>query len=88
MIVEVANKTDIPVDDILGNSRKRPVVIARHAYWYLLWENANYTTTQIAQLNDVNYGRVRYGINIFRDALDFGHEEVTKVWNLIKDIQN
>lgn len=87
MIQQVAEATGVSVGDILSSYGKRPVVIVRHAYWLLLWENTNLTIAQIARLNNTQNRSISYGVEVTKQALKCKVENVTDIWNLIKHIK-
>ena len=87
MIRAVAKETGVSVDDIMGNSRKRHIVVARYAYWYLLFMKKRCTILQISECCKVQYQRVRYGLLMFSDWLDFYHHDAIQIWGLINNIE-
>ena len=55
MITEFSERTNIPVEDILGRWRKPHIVDARHLYWKLLHDHKKYGWSEIERLNDVTH---------------------------------
>lgn len=53
----------IPLDDILGSSRKQPIVTARHAYWTWLSEHHALSAAAIGRLLERDHTAVLYGID-------------------------
>lgn len=86
MISEFSSKVGIPVEEIIGRSRERMAVDARHLYWRLLRDKKNFTVTVIARLNERTHATVVHGLKKADDLLETGDAYTVKMWDKIKDI--
>jgi hypothetical protein len=86
MISEVSARTMVSDMDILGASRARKCVDARHAYWWVL-NNNGFTHILIGRLCEVNHSTVTLGLKSFRRLVEGGNAEAVRIFNLVKDIK-
>jgi chromosomal replication initiation ATPase DnaA len=86
MISEVSARTMVSDFDILGKSRIRKFVDARHAYWWVLHNNG-FSHTLIGRLCEVDHSTVTLGLKSFRRLLEAGDAESVRIFNLVKDIK-
>ncbi|HBG39928.1 MAG TPA: hypothetical protein DEG28_01010 [Porphyromonadaceae bacterium] len=87
MINEVSKKTGIPVNDLLGKSRKHEVSCVRQLYYKLLKEKTGFSTAKVAELCSRNHATVLYGIRKVNDMLQIGDKYAVRMWNKIKDLE-
>lgn len=90
MITEFSRLTGVPVDDLLGQSRKTPLKDYRHVYWWLL-SMLGYSDTKIAKLNGRTPATVLKGIDNVETLMQIGDSVITdiieKVMPLIEEIK-
>lgn len=86
MIVEVSKKTGIPVEMILGRSRKQKVSCVRQLYWKLLREKKRYTFRLIGELNDRDVSSVQLGVKRVNNLLEARDEMACGLWNQLKGL--
>jgi hypothetical protein len=86
MISEVEKLLHVPAAEILGRSRIRKVVEARHAYWWLL-SNNGFSRSQTGRLCEVDQSTTTNGISRFLNLLETGDTETVRIYNLIKNIK-
>jgi chromosomal replication initiation ATPase DnaA len=86
MISEVSARTGVGVWDIIGKSRIRKIVDARHAYWHVMANNG-FSHYHIGILCEVDHSTVTSGLKRFRGLVDSGDAESIRIFNLIKDIK-
>lgn len=87
MIVEFSKIVGVPVDDILGRSRKRHIVDARHLYWKLLREKSGLSFPRIAMLNERTSCTVLHGVDKTNGLLSIGDKVTCRMWNMVKGIE-
>jgi chromosomal replication initiation ATPase DnaA len=86
MITEFAEKTGVPVEEILGRSRRRRIAEARMLYWYIL-SLSDFRIMEIARLCERNHATIIYGIRKIKWFLESKDKETTRLYNLTKDIK-
>ena len=86
MILEFAEKTGFPVDDILSYSRKMELVAARQLYWKLLRENG-FSLEQIANLSGYSHANVLQGIRVANERLEVKDKIACAMWKKVKDVK-
>ena len=86
MILEFAEKTGFPVDDILSYSRKMELVAARQLYWKLLRENG-FSLEQIANLSGYSHSNVLQGIRVANERLEVKDKTACAMWNKVKNVK-
>lgn len=69
---EYALKTEIPIDDLIGESRKLSLSVARFVYWFYLHKSdpAQWPTTKIAELFNRKYPAIINGIKQIQNFID------------------
>jgi hypothetical protein len=87
MITEVASRTGVPVDVLLGRYSDKRAVCIRQLYWRLLRIRKRYTFRRIAELNDCDTSRIQKGIKRVERLLESGDAMSCDFWNKIKDIK-
>lgn len=87
MITEVACRTGVPVDVILGRYTDKRSVCIRQLYWRLLRIRKRYAFRRIAELNDCDTSRIQKGIKRIEGLLESGDTMACNYWNKIKDIK-
>jgi chromosomal replication initiation ATPase DnaA len=62
IIDQTAREHSLSYDDLVGRSRKLPIVRARHAAMAALWSPMGYSISQIARFFNRDHSTARHGI--------------------------
>ena len=87
MISEFSTLVNVPVEVILGRSRERWAVDARHLYWKLLHEKSGLPLSRIGALNERTHTTVIHGIKKANILLVAGDKSVCRMWEKVKDLR-
>jgi chromosomal replication initiation ATPase DnaA len=72
IILVVSEKTRIPISLIIGRSRKKEIVEARHLYAYFAWNTTNYVLRSIANSGGLsNHTSVLHAKDKINDILSY-----------------
>lgn len=83
-LVLISNITGIPADDILGRSRLRKVVEARHLLMWALHSLCGYTSTMVGVLTRRDHATVTYANGIVLHERFFPREDLQRYKELIR----
>ncbi len=86
MITEFSKIVCIPELDILGKSKKRNIVDARHLYWLIMSENG-FRCCEIARSCGITHASVINGTDRMKVLLKIGDQEITKLYHQCKNIK-
>ena len=86
MITELAKITNIPADQILGQSRMKQAVDARNLYYKLLRERG-FSYPESAKLCDRTAATVLHGVRRVDGLLQVGDKTTIEMWDKIKEIR-
>ncbi len=87
MIIEFSKIVGVPVEDILGRSRERRVVDARHLYWKMLRTKSGLSFPRIGMLNDRTACTIMHGVEKTENLIAIGDKWACGMWNLVKNIK-
>lgn len=82
-LVLVSQMTNVPTDDIVGRSRLRKNVIARHLLMWALTHLCGYSTTVVGQLMHRDHCTVVYGKNIVEFEKIFPADDIRAYKNML-----
>lgn len=86
MINEFSEITGMPVDTILGHSRKENAAIHRAVYWYMLHETG-YSYPEIGQLNGRTHGAVHTAVKGIVSGLSVGDRQIKEIFDKTKHLK-
>ncbi len=88
MITEFSKITGVPIDAILGRSRKKNIAIHRAVYWRLL-HLMGFSYPQIAKLNErKTHATIMSAVKMIENALSFGIGEIKEINEKTKHLKN
>jgi chromosomal replication initiation ATPase DnaA len=86
MITEFSRKVAIPELELLDKIKRKQINDARELYWYILLSNG-FCITEIARLNDRGHATIISGIRRIKGLLEAKDKEITRMYNLTKNIK-
>ncbi|MDL2289974.1 hypothetical protein LJB95_01035 [Paludibacteraceae bacterium OttesenSCG-928-F17] len=72
IITAYAQHSGIPIEDILGPSRKQNLMIIRECIWYTM-RYQKYQLKEIARIFNRKHSSIHSGINTLKNLLDTNH---------------
>ena len=82
ILEETARYFGVPVDELSGKSRARPIATARHVAMYLVRENTGMSLIKIGELFDRDHSTALHGIN----KIDASMREREPVYRQVQDL--
>lgn len=86
MIKEFCKILKINESDVLGHSRTNGLAIARHIYFWLLYQSG-YTYPEIGRLNGRTHATVLRSVRLVDDALNVVDRQIVDMWFKVKDLR-
>lgn len=86
MLTQFCKLTGTSPADILGRSRKREIVDARHLYWLLL-RNSGLTYQAIARMSGKHHATVINGVRRMNGYIECGDEWMVGMLDKVKEIK-
>ena len=87
MISEFSCLVGVPAEDILGRSRERRIIDARHLYWKLLRDKSGLSYPRIGMLNERTACTIMHGVSKSENLIAIGDKEMCRMWERVKDLR-
>ncbi len=85
MINEFSKITGVAEADLLGTSRKKPLIDYRHVYWWLLYQSG-FSFSKIGRLNGIKHTTVMKAIDQVETLMQLGDREITDIFEKVKPL--
>lgn len=83
MINAFSKLTGVAEADLLGTSRKKPLIDYRHVYWWLLYQSG-FSFSKIGRLNGIKHTTVTKAIDQAETLMQLGDREITDIFEKVK----
>ena len=85
IITTAATRTGIPIVELIGKTRRRDIVMARHCVMWIMRKKQHMTLSMIGKVFDRDHTSVIHGITKVNDYLDTHDEVYLPIHNKIVD---
>lgn len=86
MITEFCKILGVKEADVLGRSRQAGIDIARHVYFWLMYQSG-YSYSKIGRLNGRNHATIMNSVKVVNNAIEVKDRQVLDVWDKVKHLR-
>lgn len=86
MITEFCTILGVSESDILGRSRINETSIARHIYFWLMYQSG-YSYSEIGRLNGRTHATILNSVKAVNSAIEVQDKTVLDMWDKVKDLR-
>lgn len=86
MVTEFCKILGVKENVILGRSRINSTAIARHVYFWLMYQSG-YTYSEIGRLNGRSHATILNSVNVVNDAIEVKDPQMMEVWDKVKHLR-
>lgn len=83
LLLEVCKVTGTTAGQLMGPSRERDVVTARHLFWYIARHEYNFNWSKMTNLLDRHHSTAIHGAAQYANYLNFGYKGETKMYKMV-----